>query len=87
MEAGQVSRPIEAPGHVFIMKLEEKQSGDYEPFEQVQGRVEEQVISERRNEVFDRLRTRILSQAQLGRTDKFIDFCLEKIYQTAGPKP
>ena len=87
MEAGQVSRPIEAPGHVFIMKLEEKQSGDYEPFEQVQGQVEEQVISERRNEMFDRLRARILSQAQLGRTDKFIDFCLEKIYQTAGPKP
>ncbi len=86
MEAGQVSRPIEAPGHVFIMKLEEKQSGGYEPFEQVQGRVEEQVILERRNEMFDRLRARILSQAQLGRTDKFIDFCLEKIYQVSNQK-
>lgn len=86
MEAGQVSRPIEAPGHVFIMKLEEKQSGDYEPFEQVQGRVEEQVIFERRNEMFDRLKARILSQAQLGRTDKFIDFCLEKIHRISNQK-
>jgi parvulin-like peptidyl-prolyl isomerase len=86
MEAGQVSRPIEAPGHVFIMKLEEKQPGGYEPFEQVQRRVEEQVIFERRNEVFDRLKARILRQAQLGRTDKFIDFCLEKIYQAAYAK-
>ena len=86
MEAGQVSRPIEAPGHVFIMKLEEKQSGDYEPFEQVQGRVEEQVIFERRNEMFDQLKARILSQAQLGRTDKFIDFCLEKIHRISNQK-
>ncbi len=86
MEAGEISRPIEAPGHVFIMKLEEKQSGGYELFEQVQRRVEEQVIFERRNDLFNRLKARILSQAQLGRTDKFIDFCLEKIYQAADLK-
>lgn len=86
MEVGQVSAPIEAPGHVFIMKLEEKQSGGYEPFEQVQRRVEEQVALERRNEMYNQLRNRILSQAQLGRTDKFIDFCLEKIHQTSNQK-
>jgi parvulin-like peptidyl-prolyl isomerase len=86
MEAGQVSKPIEAPGHVFIMKLEEKQAAGYVPFEQVQDRVEEQVIFERRNKVLDRIKARILRQAQLGRTDKFIDFCLEKIYQAAHPK-
>lgn len=86
MEAGQVSKPIEAPGHVFIMKLEEKQSGGYEPFERVQKQVEEQVIFERRNELFEQLKTRILSQAQLGKTDKFIDFCLEKIHQISNQK-
>lgn len=86
MEAGQVSSPIEVEGHVFIMKLEEKQSAGYEPFEQVQGRVEEQVIFERQKEVFDRLNARIVRQAELGRTDKFIDFCLEKIYQRSNQK-
>jgi parvulin-like peptidyl-prolyl isomerase len=86
MEAGQVSKPIEAPGHVFIMKLEEKQAAGYVPFEQVQDRVEQQVIFERRNKVLDRIKARILRQAQLGRTDKFIDFCLGKIYQAAHAK-
>lgn len=86
MEAGQVSGPVDVPAHVFIMKLEEKQSGSYEPFEQVQRRVEEQVVVERQNERFDRLKARILSQAQLGRTDKFIDFCLEKIYRISNQK-
>jgi parvulin-like peptidyl-prolyl isomerase len=86
MEAGQVSSPIEVEGHIFIMKLEEKQSAGYEPFEQVQGRVEEQVIFERQKEVFDRLNARIVRQAELGRTDKFIDFCLEKIYQRSNQK-
>jgi parvulin-like peptidyl-prolyl isomerase len=86
MEAGQVSRPIAVEGHIFIMKLEEKQSAGYELFEQVQGQVEEQLIFERQKEVFDRLNAKIIRQAELGRTDKFIDFCLEKIYQMSNQK-
>jgi parvulin-like peptidyl-prolyl isomerase len=65
MEPGRVAGPIEAEGHVFIMKLEGKQSAEYEPFEQVQ----------------EQVRARIIQQAELGRTDRFIDFCLEKIYR------
>ncbi|UCC96841.1 MAG: peptidyl-prolyl cis-trans isomerase [Phycisphaerales bacterium] len=81
MERGQVAGPIAAEGHVFIMKLQEKQSAGYEPFEQVQEQVREQLVFERQKEVFDRLNAKIVQQAELGRTDKFIDFCLEKIYQ------
>jgi parvulin-like peptidyl-prolyl isomerase len=85
-EPGRISGTVTVEGHIFIMKLEEKQSAGYEPFEQVQGQVEEQVIFERRNEVFDRLNAGIMRQAKLGRTDKFIDFCLEKIYQISNQK-
>jgi hypothetical protein len=63
------------------MKLEGKQSAEYEPFEQVQEQVREQLVFERQKEVFDRLNARIMQQAELGRTDEFIDFCLEKIYR------
>jgi len=86
IEPGQVVGPIVANGHVFILKLEDKQSAGYEPFEKVQEQVEQQVSFERRNEVFQRLNAGIIRQAELGRTDKFIDFCLEKIYRKAAPK-
>ncbi len=83
IETGQVAGPIVVKGHVFIMKLEEKQSAGYEPFENVQEQVEQQVAFERRKEVFERLNAEIMRQAKLGRTDKFIDFCLEQIYKKA----
>jgi parvulin-like peptidyl-prolyl isomerase len=81
IEPGQVAGPIITKGHIFIMKLEEKQVAGYEPFEQVQDRVEEEFLSERRDEVVDKLYARIRLEAKLSRTDKFIDFCLEKIYR------
>lgn len=84
IEPGQVAGPIVVAGHVFIMKLEDKQSAGYEPFEKVQEQVERQALFERRNEIFERLNAQIVRQARLGQTDKFIDFCLEQIYRKAG---
>lgn len=81
MRMGQVAGPILAEGHVFILKLEEKQSAGYEPFEMVQELVEEKIMFDRRKEVLDKLNDRIKSQAKLSRTDEFVDFCLEKIYR------
>ena len=87
IEPGQVVGPIIVKGHVFIMRLEDKQSAGYEPFENVQEQVERLVAYERRKEVFERLNAQILQQARLGRTDRFIDFCLEHIYKkAAGPQ-
>jgi parvulin-like peptidyl-prolyl isomerase len=81
MRTGQVAGPIMAEGHVFILKLEEKQSAGYEPFEKVQELVEEKIMFDRRKEVLDKLNDRIKREAKLSRTDEFIDFCLEKIYR------
>jgi parvulin-like peptidyl-prolyl isomerase len=83
IQPSQVAGPIAVEGHVFIMKLEEKQSAGYEPFENVQGQIEQKLIFDRRNEIFDRLNARMMQQVELGETDKFIDFCLEKIYLTS----
>jgi parvulin-like peptidyl-prolyl isomerase len=81
IEPGQVAGPIVTKQHIFIMKLEEKQIAGYEPFEKVQELVENKVLSDRRNEVFDKLNAEIRRDAKLDRTDIFIDFCLEKIYR------
>ena len=81
IEPGQVAGPIVTRQHIFIMKLEEKQIAGYEPFAEVQELVEEKVLLDRRNEAVDKLNAEIRREAKLSRTDKFLDFCLEKIYR------
>jgi hypothetical protein len=81
MEPGDVTEPIVTKQHIFIMKLEEKQIAGYEPFEDVQELVKEQVLLERHNKVVDKLNADIRREAKLSSTDKFVDFCLEKIYR------
>lgn len=83
MKQGEIAGPIVVEGHVFIMKLEEKQDAGYEPFESVQEQVREYIIEKRRIEAREPLYARIREQAKLGRTDEFIEFCLEKIYRTS----
>lgn len=81
IEPGQVAGPIVTRRHIFIMKLEEKQIAGYEPFEDVQELVREKILLDRRNEVTEKLNSEIRWQAKLSRTDKFINFCLEKIHR------
>jgi len=43
--------------------------------------VRDKIILDRRKEVADRVNAKLLQQAELSKTDDFVDFCLEKIYQ------
>ena len=83
MQQGQIAGPITAEGHVFIMKLEEKQAAGHLPFETVQETVREKLAEKRQSEALAPLYARVKRQAKLGRTDEFIDFCLEKIYRAS----
>ena len=77
---GEIAGPAEAVGHIFVMKLEEKQLEGYEPLEKVQGQVNERILTDRQNEAIRKLNDRLLREAAIGETDEFIDFCLNKIY-------
>ncbi|MCP4259508.1 MAG: hypothetical protein GY774_18665 [Planctomycetes bacterium] len=81
IEPGQITGLIVTDEHVFIMKLEKKQSFGYEPFVKVQEQVRTKIFIDRRNEVIDEVNAEFLHQAQLSKTDEFVDFCLDKIYQ------
>ncbi len=81
IEVGQVAGPIDTGGHIFVIKLEERQPAGYEPFEQVQRQVARYLRAERSNAVIRNITSRYLDQASLGKTDQFIDFCLEKIFE------
>ncbi len=83
IEPGQIAEPIESVDkeHIFIMKLEEKHSKGYEPFEKVQKKIEAQIIFDRQKQAFDELGAKLRQQARLGQSSEFIDFCLKEIYR------
>jgi hypothetical protein len=81
IEAGQIAGPIEAGEHIFIMKLEEKQTKGLRPLEDVQGEVENKIRFDRRREAVNKLTAKLLRQVDLSNIDAFIDFCVEKIYR------
>ena len=81
LDPGRIAGPIEAPGHIFIIKLEEKQLRGYEPFEKVQRQIMGQIAEDRRNDVIYRIQDSLMDQAAIGETADFTDFCLEKIHQ------
>lgn len=81
IEQGQIAGLIETEGHIFIMKLEEKQPKSYESFEKVQRQLEGKIIIDRRKEAINKLNAELMRQVVLSGKEEFVDFCLEKIYQ------
>lgn len=81
LQPGQVAGPIEVEGHIFIMKLEDKRLEGYEPFDKVQTELEKKIFYDRRKKALDKLDAELTQQVDVSEKDKFIDFCLEKVYQ------
>jgi hypothetical protein len=81
VEPGQVMDLIVTEDHIFIVKLEQKQSAGCEPFQNVQEQVRNKILIDRQNEIIDKVNAEFLQQAKLSNTSEFVDFCLDKIYQ------
>jgi len=81
IEQGKIAGPIETEGHIFIVKLQEKQPKSYEPFDKVQRQLEEKIIIDRRKGAIDKLNAELMRQVVLDGKEEFIDFCVEKIYK------
>jgi hypothetical protein len=81
MEPGEVAGPVEADGHIFIIKLENKQMRSFRSFEDVQYEIERHLLNERRRRALDRLLAKYLEQAEVGDIDTFIDLVVSKIYR------
>jgi peptidyl-prolyl cis-trans isomerase SurA len=80
MQTGQIAGPFEAGEHIFIVKLEEKKPKSCEPLEKVQKEVEAKINFDRRKKAADEFSDSLMRQTTLTEKDRFIDFCLEKIY-------
>ncbi|NIA17346.1 MAG: hypothetical protein GWO86_03260, partial [Planctomycetes bacterium] len=81
LKKGEISAPIEAGEHIFIVQLESRQPGGYEPFEKVQRKVETMMVREQRKKMVDKIFVEMLSKADAGNTEEFITCCLNSIYQ------
>jgi len=83
LQPGQVAGPVEAGGHIFIMKLEEKQPQTITPLENVQKEVEAKINFQHRKNAVDKFTASLLQQAASSQRQEFVDFCLEKIYRVS----
>jgi parvulin-like peptidyl-prolyl isomerase len=83
MEVGQVAGPIEVPGHLFIVKLEQKQAKGYRPLQEVQSQVEEKIMDDRYDEALHKFDAEITAQTAMVDVNGFLDRCLEQIYNQA----
>jgi parvulin-like peptidyl-prolyl isomerase len=83
IEVGEIAGPLEAPEHLYIMKLEAKTEQSYQPLAEVQDQVERQIATDRNMEVLAKLEAELMQQVAAADTDRFLDFCLERLYRSA----
>ncbi len=83
MAVGEIAGPIETKGHIFIMKLEEKEAGSVIPFEDVQDEIAQKITIERKRKAFDEVMNKVMAEAAISGLDTFAMFCLEEIYTQA----
>jgi parvulin-like peptidyl-prolyl isomerase len=83
MNGGEIAGPIEAKGHIFIMKLEAKESASFIPFEDVQEEITQQIIMDRKQKAFNEAMDKVMAEAAISGLDDFAMFCLKEIYEQA----
>ena len=81
MDPGEVSDPIQAKGHVFIIKLEGKTHSGYKSFEEVQGEIESEVVTIRRTKQRREMASKLISEANISNLDEFLEHCIETAYR------
>jgi parvulin-like peptidyl-prolyl isomerase len=81
MEPGKISGPVVSGKHVFIIRLENKRQEGYEPFEDVQRKIENEIqLKHRIEEGYDKTVSRVMEQADIPKLEEFISYCVEQAY-------
>jgi parvulin-like peptidyl-prolyl isomerase len=89
MKPGEVAGPLETEtlGHVFLVKLEEKQEQRYQPLSEVQEEVRANIVDQREKKMEKDLLAEVTQQIALADTDRFVDYCLQRMYRQAHGSP
>lgn len=77
---GDIVGPIEIKGHIFIVKLLEKNQLSAVPFEQVQNEIRRQITLDREKKAYDQIGNKLVNQEAIAHMQDFVDFCLLETY-------
>lgn len=81
MKPEQTTGPIEIDGRVFALKLDTLQIGGYTPFEDVQQRIEQQLLFQYRRQQYEELVDTLAKKMDIAETERFTEFCLRQAYR------
>jgi hypothetical protein len=84
----EISVPVEAKDHIFIMKLHRKQTRGYVPMREVQSEIRDLILHQRRLEAERKLLQEldgIIQNASEESIDDFVNRCAEEIYRRSNP--
>jgi len=84
LSPGEIAGPVESGGHIFIIKLKEKQTRGFFFFFDVQQDVQKKFVVQQRRETLSKLMAQFEQQVQGPNLEKFVDFCLYEIYRRKG---
>lgn len=83
LAVSNIAGPLESGGHIFIMKLEDKQSATEIPLEEVQKEIEQKIIQERKIKNLDKVMSKVMEDAAISGIDTFAQYCIAEIYNRA----
>jgi len=83
MQIGDVTEHFQAGGHIFIMRLEDRQAESEIPLENVQMEIEQRIIEKRKVQVLNKVMDQIVQEAEISGIDAFAQYCVREIYTQA----
>ena len=88
LEPDEISEPIEAAGHVFIMKLHLKQAPGYVSMSEVQPEIRDLILADREMDAHVKLVQELEDIIKNSSEESIVDFvsrCSDEIYRRSNP--
>ncbi len=83
MGPGDITGPLDTGNHVFIMRLEDKQTEEITAFESVQKEIGQQLKMQNKIEAMNTLMSKLLEEASITGIQTFAEFVMQKLYVQA----
>jgi parvulin-like peptidyl-prolyl isomerase len=80
MDPNQVTGPLTAKGHLFILRLENKKETVCKTFEEVQDGIDQQFQFEFRKQQYEKLINQLVARVDVVQMDGFLDQCITDAY-------
>jgi hypothetical protein len=80
-DVGGISDPLEANGHVFIMKLLKYNKGGPQEFPDVRDEIKSELEYLQRMKQTHKIFTEVMSETNVGDLEKFVDMCVLQAYR------